>query len=594
MAINLLFIYCCHGEESLLYYIGEDKEKKCKKNNSDITSTINEIKTANTKYVDVNIIICGSVIINSPILIENTKFKITITGFDEDSEIIGMNEIKSFYVGSSEKENIYKIEFYDKLPIYNSYGYEEDHSKEEHVFYSKDRRLEIKKSDPVRIVAKNDDYYTYSDGKNHDEIKVYGYFLHDWGSKRLSGKIDSDGKISFKSKVKIRDNIFYVLENYQNNKSQGDWFKLKDKFYFDKNISDKNIYFPAIKNIIRIVKSYNVEIKNLTIKGSLGDAIQIFDSHKIHIHNNIFRYINGRGLVASNTSKTKINNNKFFDIGEGGIFMSGGDKKNLIASDNIIEENKFLDFNYKNYTYRPAVYIDGVGIIVNKNVIDMSNHAGIIFYGNDHIISNNVLSHLAYGSSDAGAIYTGMDHTARGTTITKNIIYNIVPSDKSKEVKGIYLDDQSSGNSVTGNIFYNVQKPVFIGGGRDNFIKNNYFCRSLPLVSMDARGVSWQKENTFRGDLYKKLIKSNYMGDAYKKYNNLHNIINDDYGMPKYNNFIGNFYVGKNEVDIKQGAVSGIELSENIKISPDVFNAYLNELKLSFAADIILPIYCDP
>lgn len=84
--------------------------------------------------------------------------------------------------------------------------------------------------------------------------------------------------------------------------------------------------------------------------------------------------------------------------------------------------NKITNFSTFSTTYRPAVYVDGVGNYVGFNDISGGPHAGIVFYGNEHVIEYNYLSRVALETADVGAIYTARDWTAQGTVIRFNVV----------------------------------------------------------------------------------------------------------------------------------------------------------------------------
>lgn len=54
---------------------------------------------------------------------------------------------------------------------------------------------------------------------------------------------------------------------------------------------------------------------------------------------------------------------------------------------------------------------------------------------------------------------------------------------------GVYMDDCVSGTEIYGNVFRNVQRAVFLGGGRDFKVRNNLFINCQPAVQIDGRGL---------------------------------------------------------------------------------------------------------
>ncbi len=173
---------------------------------------------------------------------------------------------------------------------------------------------------------------------------------------------------------------------------------------------------------------------------------------------------------------------------------------------------------------------------------------------------------MSYETGDAGAIYTGRDFTARGTSIAGNFFHDIQAGPPGLEVKGIYLDDEASGIAIRGNIFARVQQPVFLGGGRDNLIEDNLFYWSTPAVRLDARGLGTERQNTLdpKGTLQQGLNAVPYRGALYaSRYPNLATIREDDFGAPKYNVFRRNVIIGGQTSNISAEARTGIEIVKN-------------------------------
>ena len=54
-----------------------------------------------------------------------------------------------------------------------------------------------------------------------------------------------------------------------------------------------------------------------------------------------------------------------------------------------------------------------------------SYHAAVLFYGNDHTVEENEFAHVVTASYDAGAVYGGLDLSARGTVISHNLFRNM-------------------------------------------------------------------------------------------------------------------------------------------------------------------------
>jgi hypothetical protein len=235
-----------------------------------------------------------------------------------------------------------------------------------------------------------------------------------------------------------------------------------------------------------------------------------------------------------------------YETGDGGIFLTGGDRKTLTPARLLAENNHIYNFGRWCHTYRPAVGVNGCGNVVRSNLIHHGPHNGIQLSGNDHLVELNEIHSVCHDTGDVGAFYTGRNWTARGTIIRNNYWHHI-SGPGMLGAMGIYLDDQASGFTVAGNVFFKVTRAVFIGGGCDNVVDGNVFVDCKPAVHIDARGLGWQKKATDdpKGELRSSLAAMPYQNELWsKRYPNLVNILSDDPGTPKRNTVAHNVCVG--------------------------------------------------
>ncbi|MCB1510614.1 MAG: right-handed parallel beta-helix repeat-containing protein, partial [Hyphomicrobiaceae bacterium] len=200
----------------------------------------------------------------------------------------------------------------------------------------------------------------------------------------------------------------------------------------------------------------------------------------------------GRGIVFAGARASGVVRSQLSDLGEGGITLAGGDRAKLAAARLFAIDNRIVRFARLGRTYKAAVHLEGVGNSAVGNYIAEAPHLAIEIHGNDHEVRLNEITAVVRETSDAGAVYTGRDVTARGTVIRHNFIHDIRAA-PGFEVKGIYLDDFASGFAIRENVFLRVDQPVFIGGGSDNQVVRNVFVAASPAIHIDARGLSWAR-----------------------------------------------------------------------------------------------------
>ena len=103
----------------------------------------------------------------------------------------------------------------------------------------------------------------------------------------------------------------------------------------------------------------------------------------------------------------------------------GGDRKKLEAGRNFALNNNIHHFSRWVRTYRPAVYLYGVGHRVAHNRVHDAPHNAVLFWGNDHVLEFNEVYRVCTETGDAGAFYIGRDWTQRGNVIRYNYFHDL-------------------------------------------------------------------------------------------------------------------------------------------------------------------------
>ncbi|WP_445367258.1 right-handed parallel beta-helix repeat-containing protein [Methylomonas sp. BW4-1] len=323
------------------------------------------------------------------------------------------------------------------------------------------------------------------------------------------------------NRITVSDKTFYPLDGgrrfyLQNIESALD---APEEWYYDKTnnrlllippkgIIPTNILISSAKNLITIKDASHIDINNLVLRYSAGDAIKIDGGDSLVLDNLELNNIGGKAVRVLNSTNITTSNSHIHDTGQGGILFSGGDRPTLTASGNIVENNHIHHYDNILFNYSPAIETEGVASIVTHNLIENGNGKAITLYGNDHVIEKNEISQICQQSGDCGAIYSGRDWTYRGNIIRYNYIHDFYGYEldttlystkgtilyKPIGARGIYLDDAVSGFLVFGNILDNIGTfSIQIGGGRDNRIENNIIKTNDRAIWLDQRfpGFNW-------------------------------------------------------------------------------------------------------
>lgn len=239
--------------------------------------------------------------------------------------------------------------------------------------------------------------------------------------------------------------------------------------------------------LIKLVDASHVTVQGLALEAGRGSGVTISGGSGNRIVGCRLRNLGNLGVTIDGGTDHGVLSCDIFDTGDGGVSLTGGDRQTLTPAGHFVENCHFQRQARWSKCYAPAIAMTGVGMRASHNVIHDHPHAGILFWGNDHLIEFNDIHHIALETGDVGAIYTGRDYSFRGNRIRNNYIHET--GGVGMGSMGVYMDDCVSGTEVSGNVFYKVHWAMFIGGGRDHRVENNLFVECDPAVRADGRGL---------------------------------------------------------------------------------------------------------
>lgn len=341
-----------------------------------------------------------------------------------------------------------------------------------------------------------------------DECWLYGYLGNYWADDSIKiTKIDPSKKT-----IRVANSPRYafsanhswsVINLLEEIDIPGEWFLdhgTNILYYFPiSGFDEKNVSISLNKDtLFTLSEAKNISFRNLIFEGTRGIGIEIQKCENTLIDGCEIKNV-GRNAVSLSGKNNKITNTYIHDNGKGGIYVTGGDVKNLTPSNNLIENCRIE--NVCNYarSYVPAIELYGVGDRAAHNTI--SHGLGIAIDigtgsngggsdGVNNIIEYNDISNWLYEGGDIGIIYSGRTWTSGGNVIRYNYIHG---SPGAGDVQAIYLDDGMSGAVIYGNVIENVTRGIYIHFGSYHQIRNNIFANcDTAIVIRNPMGITDQ------------------------------------------------------------------------------------------------------
>lgn len=244
--------------------------------------------------------------------------------------------------------------------------------------------------------------------------------------------------------------------------------------------------------MIDIKDGSNITIQNVALVGGRAQAIHAVGANNLLIKGCTIQGFGAHGIEFLDCKRAVLDHSTARMIGASAVVISGGDRKNLVPSNNAVRDCEIEQTNrlWRTSNYA-AIRLSGVGVTVENNRIHHTPYIGIHFREcNDITIQRNDLYRLCLDADDTGAIYGGRDWSIRGVVIRENYFHDMNRIG-GHGVNSVYLDDMLSGVTVRANLFSKVDRAIMIGGGNDNQFIGNLMVGCRENIWIDDRAMNW-------------------------------------------------------------------------------------------------------
>lgn len=226
---------------------------------------------------------------------------------------------------------------------------------------------------------------------------------------------------------------------------------------------------------------HDVCVEGMVFQNGRGTGVEFADCRDVVFAGNLVRRFGGNGMNAHRSRCVTIRDNVFRSFGHGALEVSGGDRRNLVHSGNVISNNDFSDIENRRRTYAPHLHLAGVGAEVSYNHFHNSPSSAMRLEGNDFLIVSNLVEDVLLESDDQGGVDIYFNASYFGNRYCYNTWKNIgrqtdkLPCGQA----AVRFDGNISGQTVVGNRFLNCGTGHFGAiqscGGRLHVIDNNLF-----------------------------------------------------------------------------------------------------------------------
>lgn len=201
-----------------------------------------------------------------------------------------------------------------------------------------------------------------------------------------------------------------------------------------------------------------------------------------------------------------VSNSYLYRLGAGGVSLGGGDRATLSPAGNYVENCRIHDFNRLEKSYRPGIWIDGVGNRISNCEIFHAPSMAILLHGNNHTIEYCDIHDVCREVDDQGAFYYGRDPSEQGSRVQYCYFHDF---SSAHRVSATYHDDGACGMEVFGCVYFRSGTiPVLIGGGHDIVYRNNIFIDMPMAVHIDKRMEGWGRGMLDKGGIVDRRLQA--------------------------------------------------------------------------------------
>jgi hypothetical protein len=251
----------------------------------------------------------------------------------------------------------------------------------------------------------------------------------------------------------------------------------------DEDMDKARVIAPKIEQIFKIsgdlekkveritIRDLSFQVTNIPLKSagfgaaSFNGALNIKFANECTFENLEIFNTGGLGILAQQLTDCKIVNCNIHHTGGCGLKVDGS---NLLVSGNHIHNTGIY------YPSAAALYANGEGMHIYRNVIHNIPYSGVIIGGPDHLIEENQISQVMQQLHDGAAIYvSGMD--AKNVVLRGNFVHDISAVGEGYGVSSYYFDEGASKGIVERNVSIDVGRPTHNHIASDITYRDNVF-----------------------------------------------------------------------------------------------------------------------
>ena len=236
--------------------------------------------------------------------------------------------------------------------------------------------------------------------RQNDDIWLQGYWTWDWADSFVKVEHIDIAKKEFilgephGSYGYSPNQRYFAMNILEELDSPGEWFLDKTSgilYFWPPSPVEEGRAFVSIMEDLMVHFDHTeyVRIEGITFEYTRGSVVRIEGGCHNLIGGCVIRNIGNDAVRIDGGHHNGVSGCDLYNLGAAGIWIEGGDRLTLTPGHNFANNNHIHHFSRINWTYRPAISLNGCGNRMAHNYIHDSPHMAVGFGGNDHVFEYN-------------------------------------------------------------------------------------------------------------------------------------------------------------------------------------------------------------
>ena len=179
------------------------------------------------------------------------------------------------------------------------------------------------------------------------------------------------------------------------------------------------------ETFLTATKLHDVRFGGLAFEYGRWDAVTFTRCRNVRFAKNTVRNFGRNGITASAAHNVRITGNTLAGFGGIGVSVSGGDRRTLTQSENVVSDNEIAFAGQRALMFVPGLCLGGCGVDVLRNHIHDMPSSAVHVEGCDCRLLSNVVERVAMASDGRSVVDICRSSSSSGVLVSCNTFRDV-------------------------------------------------------------------------------------------------------------------------------------------------------------------------